>query len=133
MSNYKGVLVSDLALLAFPLLAPLSLTAQAVFEAQARRMELNAPLFVCFWAAQFIALAGFLWAFFLRKARRHLLAVVGGLFVLIVCALPPVLKTVSFSLHSAVYGQIQMSILLYGLTFTLYILLLIDDAVKRRT
>ena len=73
----------------------------------------------------------FLWAFFLKKARRHPLAAVGGLLVLTVCALPPVLKAVSYSLYSAFYGQLQTAILLYGLIFTLYILLLIDCSVKR--
>ena len=121
----------NLALLVFPLLAPLSLAAQAAFGAQMRRMDLNVPLYVCFWAAQFIALACFLWAFFLKKARRHPLAAVGGLLVLTVCALPPVLKAVSYSLYSAFYGQLQTAILLYVLIFTLYILLLIDCSVKR--
>lgn len=128
----RAGLVANLVLLVFPLLPSLSLAAQAAFGTQMRRMELNVPLYVCFLAAQFIVLGGFFWAFFLRKARHHMSAVLGALLVLTVCALPPVLKAVSFSLYSAVYGQIQMSILLYGLTFTLYILLLIDDAVKRR-
>ena len=38
----------NLALLVFPLLAPLSLAAQAAFGAQMRRMDLNVPLYVCF-------------------------------------------------------------------------------------
>lgn len=118
-------MLNNMFLIIYPFILLLTMSYNLSLKEQIIKLNINKFQLISFLLVYFLIFALFMFKFFIKNGNFDLVALIIGSIEIILLQVPPILLKISHNLYSIMYGQIQLTIFMFGTLLTLYIVMFI--------